>query len=65
MTKTTTKIAAKPSYKEGQRVAHSLHGTGKIEAIVPAVNGTWLAVNFGDKKKPNVKRVRPATVSKA
>jgi len=60
-----SKTATKPTFKLGQKVSHSAHGTGKIEMIDHAANGVWLAVNFGDKRKPSVKKVRPATVSKA
>lgn len=54
----------KPTFKVGQKVTHAKHGTGKIDAIRIA-SGEWLDVNFGDKKKPNVKSVRPSTVTKA
>ena len=61
----TTKTNTKPSYKPGQKVSHATYGAGKIEHINHTQKGIWLAVNFGDKKKPNVKCVRPGTVSKA
>ena len=52
-------------FKPGQRVNHDALGVGKITDLAPRANGMWLLVDFGDKKKPNHKMVRPATVTKA
>jgi hypothetical protein len=56
--------AKKPVFKEGQKVTHAKFGTGKIKAVRVLGNGTWLSVDFGDKKTSRVKSVRPGTVVK-
>jgi hypothetical protein len=58
---------AKPTHpvlKAGQKVTHEKHGVGKIIAVKQAANGLWLKIDFGNKKNPNVKNVRPRTVTK-
>jgi RNA polymerase-interacting CarD/CdnL/TRCF family regulator len=53
----------KTTFKVGQKVTHAKHGNGKVTAVREA-SGTWYDVDFGDKKNPNMKSVRPSTVTK-
>ncbi len=63
--KTTAKAATTPTYKPGQKVRHAAFGAGKVVEIKPTARGIWLAVDFGDRKAPSIKSVRPGTVAKA
>jgi hypothetical protein len=52
-------------FKLGQKIRVKKTGaTGKIVAADHATNGIWLTVEFGDKKKSILRKVRPSAVEK-
>jgi hypothetical protein len=60
----TTK-PTKPVFKFGQKIRVKKTGAiGKIVASDYAANGIWLTVEFGDKKKSIIRKVRPGAVEK-
>ena len=62
----TTKPTKTLTFKLGQKIRVKKTGAaGKIVAVNHAANGIWLTVEFGDKKKSIVRKVRPSAVEKA
>ncbi len=52
-------------FKLGQKIRVKKTGaTGKVAGSHHAANGIWLTVDFGDKKKPIIRKVRPSAVEK-
>jgi hypothetical protein len=52
-------------FKLGQKIRVKKTGAvGKIVAADHATNGIWLTVEFGDKKKSIIRKVRPSAVEK-
>lgn len=58
--------AKQPVFKVGAKIRVKKTGAvGKVLALAPRANGMWLNVDFGDKKKPVLRFVRPGAVEKA
>jgi hypothetical protein len=61
----TTKPTKPLTFKLGQKIRVIKTGTlGKIAGSHHAINGIWLTVEFGDKEKSIVRKVRPSAVEK-
>lgn len=50
--------------KLGRKVS-SVHGIGKVVGFCHTKSGLFVDVNLGDKKNPNVKALRPASLTLA
>lgn len=61
----TNKPTKPLTFKLGQKIRVKKTGAvGKIVGSHHATNGIWLTVEFGDKKKSIVRKVRPGAVEK-
>jgi len=57
-----------PLAKEGKRVEiirrNGEAALGKVASVEETAKGTWVGVNIGDKKSPNIVKVRASQLRK-